>query len=593
MATPGGRRPVPEPFGPRRLRATTDDSEPVMPSTNIHAPLSRRATWLAFLLPLALLLVRLGGAPLFDVDEGAFSEATREMFERHDFLSTYLNGADRFDKPILIYWLQAVSVLVFGATEFAFRLPSVIAAAVWCQAVAVFAAPRIGTRNALFGCGIAATSLGVFVIGRAATADALLNALLALALFDAWRVVERSMRNSDPALNAASSKPALYRAYLWIALGVLTKGPVAILIPVAAVVLYALVGPLLQARDASRVTQAFTLRAALRLFFDPVGWLILIVVAAPWYAAALIVHGRAFIDGFLLKHNVERFTGTLQGHSGSAFYYVLMVPLLLWPWLAWLVTAIGSLVRSLRRRALDPLRTFLWLWCVFVIVFFSLSGTKLPHYALYGCTPLFVLLAMERERVRHLWLAAVPVLLLVAFVIAMPDLMTHAAAAGWIRDAFYRAMAARADVATPDFYRPVAWTGAVLVLVALAWPRRRRAARPVVDDARRARRVATRVLEAAVLTTLLLATLGAPLLGEVLEGPVKRAALFAKGRPEAAVTWNFHMPSFAVYRERVTPIGTPAPGQLGLTRIDRLPADAAVDRLFEEGGVVLVRRRSD
>ena len=560
-----------------------------MPLNNVHAPLDRRTTWLAFLLPLALLLVRLGAAPLFDVDEGAFSEATREMFERHDFLSTYLNGADRFDKPILIYWLQAASVLVFGVGEFAFRLPSVIAAAVWCQAVAVFAAPRIGTRNALFGCGIAATSLGVFVIGRAATADSLLNALLALALFDAWRVIERRSRRGP--LDVAMSRPALYRAYLWIALGVLTKGPVAILIPVAAVVLYALAGSSVTRTEGRTNEARFGIGDAIRLFFDPIGWLILVVVAAPWYVAALMIHGHDFIDGFLLRHNVERFTGTLQGHSGSAFYYVLMVPLLSWPWLAWLVSAIGSLVTALRARALDPLKAFLWLWCLFVIVFFSLSGTKLPHYALYGCTPLFVLMAMERERVRHLWLAAIPVLMLIAFVIAMPDLIAHAASAGWVKDAFYRAMAARAEVATPGFYRPVAWTGAVLACLAFAWPRRRRLARPVVDDARRARRVATRMLEASTIATLLLATIGAPLLGEILEGPVKRAALVAKKMPEPAVTWNFHMPSFAVYRERVTPIGTPASGELALTRIDRLPADAQVDRVFEEGGVALVRRR--
>lgn len=550
---------------------------------NVHAPLDRRTTWLAFLLPLALLSIRLGGAPLFDVDEGAFSEATREMFERHDFLSTYLNGAHRFDKPILIYWLQAVSMMVFGVNEFAFRFPSVVAAAVWCQAVAVFAAPRIGMRNALFACGIAATSLGVFVIGRAATADSLLNALIALALFEAWRVIE--LRSKEGLLGASMSKPALYRAYLWIALGVLTKGPVAVLIPVAAVFLYALTGKFVMHR--------FTLREAVRMFFDPVGWAILIVVAAPWYIAALVIHGRDFIDGFLLRHNVERFTGTLQNHSGSAFYYVLMVPLLLWPWLAWLIAAIGTLVRDLRSRSLDPLKTFLWIWCVFVIVFFSLSGTKLPHYALYGCTPLFVLCAMERERVRTLWLAAIPVVMLIAFVVAMPDLLVHAANVGWIRGAFYRAMAARADVAMPAFYRPVAWTGAALALAALAWPRRRRRARIEDADDRRARRVATRVLEAAVVATLLLCVIGAPMLGEVLEGPVKRAALLAKTMPEPAVTWNFHMPSFAVYRERVTPIGTPKAGELGLTRIDRLPPDAPVDRLFEEGGVVLVRRRGD
>ena len=556
-----------------------------MPLSNVHAPLDRRTTWLAFVLPVALLSIRLGGAPLFDVDEGAFSEATREMFERRDFLSTYLNGAHRFDKPILIYWLQAVSVRVLGGfgdgSEFALRFPSVLAAAVWCQAVAVFAAPRIGARNALFGCGIAVTSFGVFVIGRAATADALLNALIALALFDAWRHVEHIAKGGP--LARAMGRPALYRAHLWIALGLLTKGPVAVLVPVAAVVLFAVVNTL--------VGRAFGWRDALRMFFDPVGWAIVIGVAAPWYVAALVIHGRDFVDGFLLRHNVERFTGTLQNHSGSAFYYVAMVPLLLWPWFAWLLAALRTLVVDLRARSLDPLRTFLWIWCVFVIVFFSLSGTKLPHYALYGCTPLFVLLAMERERVQRLWLAAIPVILLIAFVVVLPDGLVHASAAGWIRDAFYAAMAARADAATPSWYRPAAWAGAVLAALAIAWPRRRREARLVVDPEWRARRTATRVLEAAIVATVLLCALGAPLLGEVLEGPVKRAALLAKTRPESAVTWNFHMPSFAVYRERVTPIGMPAPGELALTRIDRLPADADVERIFEEGGVVLVRRR--
>ncbi|MFN4065583.1 MAG: ArnT family glycosyltransferase, partial [Parazoarcus communis] len=76
--------------------------------------------FLILLLPLASFFLRLGGAPLFDVDEGAFSEATREMFERGDFLSTYLNGEHRFDKPILVYWLQAIGFLLFGATEWAF-----------------------------------------------------------------------------------------------------------------------------------------------------------------------------------------------------------------------------------------------------------------------------------------------------------------------------------------------------------------------------------------------------------------------------------------------------------------------------------------
>jgi 4-amino-4-deoxy-L-arabinose transferase-like glycosyltransferase len=53
-------------------------------------------------------MLGMGTTPLFDVDEGAFSEATREMLESGDFGFTFLNGKPRFDKPILVYWLQAL-----------------------------------------------------------------------------------------------------------------------------------------------------------------------------------------------------------------------------------------------------------------------------------------------------------------------------------------------------------------------------------------------------------------------------------------------------------------------------------------------------
>ena len=89
-----------------------------------------------FLVALAIIILAsfflgLGSAPLFDVDEGAFSEATREMLVSKNYLTTYLNGTPRFDKPIFIYWLQAVSIKLFGINEFAFRLPSALAGTVW------------------------------------------------------------------------------------------------------------------------------------------------------------------------------------------------------------------------------------------------------------------------------------------------------------------------------------------------------------------------------------------------------------------------------------------------------------------------------
>src|SRR5499433_1436090 len=102
------------------------------PPISTVTPSSPRA--LAVLTVLAVLLslfFALGRSPLFDVDEGAFSQATMEMFERGDFLSTYLNGSPRYDKPILVYWLQAAAVAVLGVSEFALRFPSALCASLW------------------------------------------------------------------------------------------------------------------------------------------------------------------------------------------------------------------------------------------------------------------------------------------------------------------------------------------------------------------------------------------------------------------------------------------------------------------------------
>ena len=93
--------------------------------------------------------MNLGGWPLFDVDEGAFSGATSEMLVNGNYVSTFIYGAPRFDKPILIYWLQGLSVTLFGHNEWAFRLPSAVAATLWVWVIYAFAKPRLNETKAL------------------------------------------------------------------------------------------------------------------------------------------------------------------------------------------------------------------------------------------------------------------------------------------------------------------------------------------------------------------------------------------------------------------------------------------------------------
>jgi 4-amino-4-deoxy-L-arabinose transferase-like glycosyltransferase len=513
-----------------------------------------RDAWLAArvrLAPLAPLLLaaaiyvglffRLGAFPLFDVDEGAFSEATREMLARGDYVSTWLNGLPRFDKPILTYWLQALSVTLFGLDEFALRLPSALAGLCWIAAIFGFVRRHADAAAGYAAALIAATTLGVVVIGRGAIADALLNLFLALAMFDIYR------SQVDPQARIR------YRAFLWMGLGMLTKGPVALLVPCGASAL------------------AFALqgqgRAWWRAALDPRGWLILVAVAGPWYLLEYQRQGEAFLAGFFMRHNVERFMSPLQGHSGKLFYYLPVVPLLVLPYTGLFLRVLPGL-RRLRR---SPLESFLWCWFLFVFVFFSLAGTKLPHYLLYGTTPLLVLMGLGRQSLRSKLLAFAPPVLLLALVAGLPYLLPRLAAQA--ANPYYREMLSQ-DV-FGNGWRLAAF-GLLLAALALA----------LLPTGT----VWNKLLACGFLCALAVGGLLLPALGALQQGPVKEAAVFARAARLPVRSWNFNVPSFSVYRNAVTPrASVPLPGEVILTRSDELAHLGRVQVLYRKGGVVLAR----
>jgi len=505
-----------------------------------------KSRWLAAAIVAASFFWMLGAAPLFDVDEGAFSEATREMLARGDFLTTTLNGAPRYDKPILVYWLQAGAVAVLGPTEWAFRLPSALCAAAWAWLTYLFVRRHYGEERGLLAAVVLASSLGVFVIGRAATADALLNLLLAAAMFAAWLHL------------ASGERRWLYATHAAIALGVLAKGPVAILIPGVTTFLFCLFKRNLKTWAAA----VFDWRALL-LFF---------AIVAPWYAAILAQEGWPFVEGFFLKHNVARFGGPLQGHGGSLFYYFPVLLALALPHTALLVP-VAARVRALWR---DELGAYLLLWFGFVFVFFSLSGTKLPHYVLYGYTGLAILMAARgAEALRPFW-ALAPAAAFFAALLFLPNALVPLVPR--IADAYYRqalgALLAHFDTAY------FAYFGVATALALYAMLERRTP-------------LARKLALVGLLAVAGLATLAVPILGE-LQAPVKAAGRLARERGLDVVMWRLNAPSFSVYRGAPTPTREPRPGDVIVTRADRLsglPKGTAYDILFSRGGLVLARLR--
>jgi len=144
-------------------------------------------------LPVLLLLIflsffaHLGSTPLFDADEGVYSEVTREMMVNMDFTAALLNGMPLFHKPPLFYWAQAASIKILGLNEFGLRLPSAVAALLWAASIFLFTRRYYDTRTAWHACLYMTASLLVTLAARWATPETLFNLFLTLTMLNIYR----------------------------------------------------------------------------------------------------------------------------------------------------------------------------------------------------------------------------------------------------------------------------------------------------------------------------------------------------------------------------------------------------------------------
>jgi len=497
---------------------------------------------------------QIGTMPLFDLDEGAFTTATREMFLRHDFITPYLNTVPRFDKPILIYWCQAASASLFGFNEFAFRLPSALASTAWVWLIYRFVRLVTDDKRAFFAALIASTSLMTTVIGKAAIADALLMLFITGAMFAIFRHWQTGRRSW------------ILWAFVSMAFGFLTKGPVAVVIPAAVSLLfYASTG---------------RLGGWWWAVIDWRGWLLFLLIASPWYILEYLQQGQAFIDGFFLKHNIGRFDAAMEGHSAGFWYYPVVTFVALLPFTGAVVRALGDLRQDwaggLLRNELDDagaLNRFGWLWFGFVLLLFSFSGTKLPHYLNYGLVGLIMIMAGHLPEIRQRLLHLLPVWIVLVLLLALPglvDLFIDRIHPAYVQDM----LADRGKYFGWSWYVPLA-----LFLILSLWVATRRNI-PLSKI----------MVPVALSFSLVMNGMLLPVVGALQQGPIKQAGLIAHALPGPAMMIGINTPSFGVYAGKILVRRDPQPGDLILTRKRRAEKmDGKV--LFARGGVVLLRYR--
>ena len=331
--------------------------------------------FLLLFLALCPYFIGLADSSIWDANEAFYVETPREMMERSDYINPTFNYEPRINKPVLSYWIVAGFYHVFGVSPAVQRIPIAIAGIV-LVATAFFLARAASPSSRTAAAWWAAIGLAVsprhLMFSRRIFIDIFISMFMALTLLF-FALAERYPERR---------RLFLVSMYVCVGLGMLTKGPIAALLPGLAFAVY-----LVAHRDLGRV----------REMLIPLGTLIVLAIVVPWYAALYQQSGWAPIQSFLLGENVARYVEGVGVNADRPFWWYLPVVFSdSFPWSIFLVPAAVLWWRD-RRSATERdssirVQTLLWIWIFVIVGFFSLSAGKQDLY-IYPIVPAVVALA--------------------------------------------------------------------------------------------------------------------------------------------------------------------------------------------------------
>jgi 4-amino-4-deoxy-L-arabinose transferase-like glycosyltransferase len=335
----------------------------------------RRVLWFALLIAAILpYFVNLGATSIIDANEAFYTETPREMLESGDYLNSTFNYEPRFNKPPLSYWVVLGSYRVFGLSLWAARIPIALGAMVMLVTAFVLGrvafSPMAGWLAAL----TLAASPRFLLFSRRIIIDVYSSMFLGLTL------LFFVLAESDP----GRRRRWLLAMYVSAGLGVLTKGPIAIVIPGLVFAVFLVVSGRL---------------GTLRRLMIPTGALVVALIVVPYYAALYVAHGWDDITTFLVRENLARYAeGVGAPDRGPLFYLPVVFSDLYFPWSVLLpvglafvpwrrVSAVRSWFGIRGRTAVPPfcqadIRCVMGLWIALLVAFYSLSRGQQDLYVL-------------------------------------------------------------------------------------------------------------------------------------------------------------------------------------------------------------------
>jgi 4-amino-4-deoxy-L-arabinose transferase-like glycosyltransferase len=336
-----------------------------------------------------LRLLTLGAYPLVDPSESRYAEMARKMVETGNWITPQIDyGVPFWGKPPLAVWLNAASVNIFGVNEFAVRLSALLLSAAVVWIIYRLAATR-GNRQAFAAPAMLVGMALFFIMAGSIAMDQALALSVTITMASFWL----ALREDRPLYR--------YGFFIGLALGLMAKGPVAIVLTGLPIGLWTL------------------LRNEWLAVWQRLPWikgtLLMLALSVPWYLVAE-AHTPGFLEYFFIGEHWKRFTepgwqgdlyGSGRGHAkGTIWIYWLLAAM---PWSPLFITVTGRAIWRKQAGGLlqsaDGWRTYCLLWMLSPLLFFSMAANVIWTYVLPGLPGCALLLAEWRSEGRLEWLS--------------------------------------------------------------------------------------------------------------------------------------------------------------------------------------------
>jgi 4-amino-4-deoxy-L-arabinose transferase-like glycosyltransferase len=313
------------------------------------------------------LLPFMGSVHLFDTDETNYAESAREMIVTGNYLTVQIDFEPFPEKPPLFFWLQTLSMKVFGITEFAARFPNVVCGILSLMMLYYYGRKIYGHRFGLLWILSYGAAILPFFFFRSGIIDPWFN-------FFIFMGIARFIFYLDPAKQRKRLQNVLFSA-LFFGLAVMTKGPVAVLIFLLCFITFLFLERFRISTTVSHV-----------LLFT----LVLALVGGSWFLFQAVTGNSGIIREFL-SYQVKLLSSHSSVHDGFFGYHLVVLLLGVFPAS---VIAMKSITKKAEDTELQRLfRQWMYILLSVVLIIFSIVNTKLLHYSSLAYFPLTFLAA--------------------------------------------------------------------------------------------------------------------------------------------------------------------------------------------------------